>query len=112
MARDEEIEQIKNRLRDLIDRDISSKGSQILGKDNLIRIGKFVKTKRMANGWTVMRFQHICWISHDIITKIENGENVKMESLFRVLHKLGYTLSVKRSGTGYAVEIREWSYFG
>ena len=94
------------------DRDISSKGSQILGKDNLIRIGKFVKTKRMANGWTVMRFQHICWISHDIITKIENGENVMMESLFRVLHNLGYTLSVKRSGTGYDVEIREWSYFG
>lgn len=108
----EEREQMISRLKELVDTDISSKGSKILGKDNLIKIGKFVKTKRMANGWTVMRFQHICWISHDIITKIENGENVMMESLFRVLHNLGYTLSVKRSGTGYDVEIREWSYFG
>ena len=74
MARDEEIEQIKNRLRDLIDRDISSKGSQILGK--------------------------------------ENGENVMMESLFRVLHHLGYTLSVKKNGTGYDVKIRKWSWIG
>ena len=109
MDREERLKQLKERIKEM---NFSSQGSQILGKDNLIRIGKFVKTKRMANGWTVMRFQHICWISHDIITKIENGENVMMESLFRVLHNLGYTLSVKRSGTGYDVEIREWSYFG
>lgn len=107
----EEIEQIKNRLRDLIDRDISSKGSQILGKDNLIKIGKFVKAKRISRGYTVMGFHYKCWTTMDIIHKIENGENVNMKSLFHVLHHLGYTLSVKRSGTGYDVKIRKWSYF-
>ena len=111
MARDEEIEQIKNRLRDLIDRDISSKGSQILGKDNLIRIGKFVKTNRIGRGYTVMGFHIKCWTSMSIIRKIENGENVDMKSLFHVLHHLGYTLSVKKNGTGYDVKIRKWSWF-
>ena len=107
----EEKEQIINRLRDLTDRDISSKGSQILGKDNLIRIGKFVKTKRISSGYTVMGFHYKCWTTMDIIRKIENGENVNMKSLFHVLHSLGYTLSVKKNGTGYDVKIRKWSYF-
>ena len=110
MAR-EDREQIISKLKELIDTDISSKGSQILGEDNLIKIGKFVKAKRISRGYTVMGFHHKCWTTMDIIRKIENGENVNMKSLFRVLHHLGYTLSIKKSGNGYDVKIREWSIF-
>lgn len=109
MDREERLKQLKERIKEM---NFSSQGSQILGKDNLIRIGKFVKTKRIGRGYTVMSFRYKCWTTMDIIRKIENGENVDMKSLFHVLHHLGYTLSIKKSGTGYDVKIREWSYFG
>lgn len=109
MDREERLKQLKERIKEM---NFSSQGSQILGKDNLIKIGKFVKTNRIGRGYTVMGFHIKCWTSMSIIRKIENGENVDMKSLFHVLHHLGYTLSVKKNGTGYDVKIRKWSWIG
>ena len=108
MDSEERLKQLKERIKEM---NFSSQGSQILGKDNLIKIGKFVKTNRIGRGYTVMGFHIKCWTSMSIIRKIENGENVDMKSLFHVLHHLGYTLSVMKNGTGYDVKIRKWSWF-
>jgi len=57
--------------------------------------GELIRERRNKKGWGIRKLAEKSDLSHPAVVRLENGVNVSLENIVRIVDGLGCTLTVK-----------------